>query len=110
MLKTVRSLLFVVVALSLLLAACGAPATQTQVVEPTATEVPVVVEPTAAPTEDPMAMYAPSAASGDIITAGSSTVTGVLWTSRRPVSSSGTTSVATSLIQGRTIRCSVHIR
>ncbi len=67
--KIVRSLLFVVVAMSLLLAACGA-----QVAEPTATEAPVVVEPTVAPTEDPMAMYAPDAVSGDIITAGSSTV------------------------------------
>jgi phosphate binding protein len=62
--------------MSLLLAACGGtPAVETQAaVEPTATEVPVVVEPTAAPTEDPMAMYAPGAVSGDIITAGSSTV------------------------------------
>jgi len=78
MLKTVRSLLFIVVAMSLLLAACGAPATEAPVVvEPTvapATEAPVVVEPTVAPTEDPMAMYAPDAVSGDIITAGSSTV------------------------------------
>ncbi|MFN8380745.1 MAG: PstS family phosphate ABC transporter substrate-binding protein [Anaerolineales bacterium] len=72
--KTVRSLLFVVVALSLILAACGAPATTevpaaTEVVAPTET-----VAPTAAPTEDPMAMYAPDAVTGDIITAGSSTV------------------------------------
>ena len=72
--KTVRSLLFVVVAMSLLLAACGTPAAETQVVEPTATEAPVVAEPTVAPTEDPMAMYAPDAVTGDIITAGSSTV------------------------------------
>ncbi|MBE0683439.1 MAG: PstS family phosphate ABC transporter substrate-binding protein [Anaerolineales bacterium] len=72
--KTVRSFLFVVVAMSLLLAACGTPAAETQVVEPTATEAPVVVEPIAAPVEDPMAMYAPDAVSGDIITAGSSTV------------------------------------
>lgn len=74
MFKTVRSLLFVVVAMSLLLAACGTPAAETQVVEPTATEAPVVVEPTVAATEDPMAMYAPDAVTGDIITAGSSTV------------------------------------
>jgi phosphate binding protein len=74
MTKTVRSLLFVVVALSLLLAACGAPAT-TEV--PAATEVVAPTEavaPTAVPTEDPMAMYAPDAVTGDIITAGSSTV------------------------------------
>ena len=76
MTKTVRSLLFVVVAMSLLLAACGTPATQAATEAPTeavvATEVPA--EPTAAPTEDPMAMYAPDAVEGDIITAGSSTV------------------------------------
>ena len=74
MFKTVRSLLFVVVAMSLLLAACGTPAAETQIVDPTATQIPVVVEPTVAPTEDPMAMYTPDAVSGDIITAGSSTV------------------------------------
>ena len=78
MTKTVRSLLFVVVAMSLLLAACGAPATEAPVVvEPTvapATEAPVGVEATVAVVEDPMAMYAPDAVEGDIITAGSSTV------------------------------------
>ncbi|MBM3180049.1 MAG: PstS family phosphate ABC transporter substrate-binding protein [Chloroflexi bacterium] len=72
--KIVRSLMFVMTAMSLLLAACGAPAAETQAVEPTATEAPIVIEPTAAPTEDPMAMYAPDAVTGDIITAGSSTV------------------------------------
>ena len=70
--------MFVVVAMSLLLAACGAPATEAPVVvEPTvapATEAPVVVEATVAVVEDPMAMYAPDAVEGDIITAGSSTV------------------------------------
>jgi phosphate transport system substrate-binding protein len=76
--KTVRLLLFVIVAMSLLLAACGAPATEAPVVEaptaaPVATEAPA--EPTAVPTEeDPMAMYAPDAVTGDVITAGSSTV------------------------------------
>jgi phosphate transport system substrate-binding protein len=73
--KTVRSLLFVVVAMSLLLAACGTPATP---VAPTAKPAPVeptkAPEPTVAPTADPMAMYAPDAVTGDIITAGSSTV------------------------------------
>ena len=74
--KTVRSLLFVVVAMSLLLAACGTPVTET----PTAAPAPVEptkapAEPTAAPAEDAaMAMYAPDAVEGDIITAGSSTV------------------------------------
>ncbi len=72
--KIVRSLLFVLVAVSFVLAACGTPAAETQVVEPTATEAPVVAEPTAAPVEDAMAMYAPDAVTGDIITAGSSTV------------------------------------
>lgn len=76
--KTVRSILFALVAMSMLLAACGAPAaTEAPVVEqpttaPAATEAPA--QPTAAPTEDPMAMYAPDAVEGDIITAGSSTV------------------------------------
>lgn len=73
--KIVRSSLFVIVAMSLLLAACGTQATQAPVVvEPTATQIPVVVEPTVAPTEDPMAMFAPGAVTGDIISAGSSTV------------------------------------
>jgi len=74
--KIVRSLLFVVVAMSLLLAACGAPATESPAeptAAPVATEAPA--EPTAVPTEeDPMAMYAPDAVEGDVITAGSSTV------------------------------------
>jgi phosphate binding protein len=73
--KTVRSLLFVVVALSLVLAACGTPATEAPATEAVveATEAPA--EPTAVPTEeDPMAMYAPDAVEGDVISAGSSTV------------------------------------
>lgn len=67
--KFARSILFVFVIASLALAACG-PAAET---ESPATEVPAV-EPTAAPTEDPMTMYLPDAVSGDIVTAGSSTV------------------------------------
>jgi phosphate transport system substrate-binding protein len=61
--------------MSFVLAACGGAAT---------TQAPAVVEPTAGapePTaaqpesaEDPMAMYAPDVVSGDIVTAGSSTV------------------------------------
>ena len=71
MTKTVRSLLFVFVVASLMLAACGgSAATEAPATEPTA----VPAEPTAAPAEDPMAMYAPDAVSGDIVTAGSSTV------------------------------------
>jgi phosphate transport system substrate-binding protein len=68
MTKTVRSTMFVFVVMSLLLAACGTPAVVT---ESPATEAPVA-EPTAE--ADPMAMYAPDAVSGTIITAGSSTV------------------------------------
>ncbi len=74
--KFARSILFVFVIASLALAACGpaaeteSPATEVPAVEPTAAPV----EPTAAPTEDPMAMYLPDAVSGDIVTAGSSTV------------------------------------
>ena len=69
--KFVRSFMFVLVLTSLVLAACGGAATEAPAVEPTAAPA----EPTAAPVEDdPMAMYAPDAVSGDIITAGSSTV------------------------------------
>ncbi|MEW6402324.1 MAG: PstS family phosphate ABC transporter substrate-binding protein [Chloroflexota bacterium] len=77
MTKFVRPVLFVLVALSVVLAACGAPAT-TAAPEPTTaapaepTQAPA--EPTAAPVEDPMAMYMPDAVSGDIVSAGSSTV------------------------------------
>jgi len=69
MTKTVRPLFFVFIVASLLLAACGGGA---------ATEAPAT-EPTSVPAEpampdDPMAMYAPDAVSGDIVVAGSSTV------------------------------------
>lgn len=74
MFKTVRSLLFVVVAMSLLFAACGAPATQSPTAAPAPFEPTKAPEPAVAPTEDPLAMYAPDAVTGDIITAGSSTV------------------------------------
>jgi phosphate binding protein len=78
MTKTLRSLLFTFMLLSLVLAACSSPTpTEAPVVEPTAapaepTAVPA--EPTVAPPEDPMAMYAPDAVTGDVVTAGSSTV------------------------------------
>lgn len=76
--KTIRSFLFVIVALSFVLAACGtspsgdgAPAAEAPVVE----EPTKIPEPTAVPIEvDPMAIYAPDAVTGDVITAGSSTV------------------------------------
>ncbi len=82
MTKFFRTSMFVIIAMSFLLAACGsATATEAPAVEPTfaPTEpVATVAEPTTAateaPTEDAMAMYAPSAVSGDIIAAGSSTV------------------------------------
>jgi phosphate transport system substrate-binding protein len=79
-----RNKLFVVLAAlivaSMVLAACGTSATVAPTAAPVATAVPPtdapVVEPTATvePTADPMAMYSPDAVSGDIITAGSSTV------------------------------------
>lgn len=74
--KFVRSFMFVFVAMSLVLAACGGGSpTQAPGVEPTTASA----EPTTAPAgttaaEDPLAMYAPDAVSGDIVTAGSSTV------------------------------------
>jgi len=79
MTKFVRSFMFVLVLMSFVLAACGGAATATQVpvVEPTtaaAEPTAAPAEPTTAPVEDPMAMYAPDAVSGDIVTAGSSTV------------------------------------
>ena len=70
MTKTIRSLLFVFVMASLVLAACGGGA---------ATEVPAA-QPTNAPAQpapandDPMSMYAPNAIAGDVVAAGSSTV------------------------------------
>ncbi len=75
MFKSVRLFVFVFVALSLALAACGTPATEAPVAtEAPATEAPATEAPTEAVVEDPMAMYAPDAVTGDIITAGSSTV------------------------------------
>ncbi len=68
--KNLTVSLFVLMAAVLVLSACS-PATPV--------EEPVVVDPTDAPTtvpatEDPLAMYLPDAVSGDIVTAGSSTV------------------------------------
>jgi phosphate transport system substrate-binding protein len=60
--------------MSLLLAACGAPATEAPTAAPAPVEPTKAPEPTVAPTADPMAMYAPDAVTGDVITAGSSTV------------------------------------
>jgi len=77
MTKFVRPFMFVFIVMSFVLAACGgATATEAPVVEPTTPAEPTAApaEPTAAPTEDSTAMYAPDAVSGDIVTAGSSTV------------------------------------
>ncbi|MBK6646077.1 MAG: hypothetical protein IPG44_10080 [Anaerolineales bacterium] len=70
--KIVRTSLFLMVALSLVLAACGAPAEEAPATE-VATEVAATEVATEAPTEDPMAAYAPDAVEGDVVTAGSST-------------------------------------
>jgi phosphate transport system substrate-binding protein len=80
MTKFVRSLMFTLVLMTLVLAACApatteAPApTEVPPTEVPATEMPATEAPTEAPAEDPLTMYAPDAVSGDIITAGSSTV------------------------------------
>jgi len=77
MTKSVRSILFVFVAVGLVLAACGAPAeTEAPVAQPTSAPAKPTNTPEAVvvATEDPMAMYLPDAVSGDIVTAGSSTV------------------------------------
>lgn len=79
MTKSIRTLLFFVVVSSLVLAACGGAPAATEapvVVEPTTAPVEptATTEPTAVPTVDPLAMYLPDAVSGDIVTAGSSTV------------------------------------
>lgn len=67
--KIVRTIVFVLAALSFILAACGG-----QSAEPPAAEAPATEEAAPAASEDPMAMYAPDAVEGDVITAGSSTV------------------------------------
>jgi len=66
MTKSVRTILFVFVLMSLVLAACGStPATAVP-------DTSAPVEP--ATSDDPMDMYAPDAVSGDVVVAGSSTV------------------------------------
>src|SRR5215212_6266959 len=82
MTKFFRTSMFVIIAMSFLLAACGgATPTQAPAVDPTfaSTEAAATMaEPTTAATEAPAentdAMYAPDAVSGDIVSAGSSTV------------------------------------
>jgi phosphate transport system substrate-binding protein len=70
------SLFAVLVVASIMLTACGTPATEVPPTQPPApTEAPKATEmPTAVPTVDPMAMYYPDAVTGDIVAAGSSTV------------------------------------
>jgi phosphate binding protein len=70
--KLFRTFVFLAVVMSVVLAACGAPATEAPAESPA--EATAAPEATEAPAEDPMAMYAPDAVTGDIITAGSSTV------------------------------------
>ena len=73
MTRFVRPFMFVLIAMSIVLVACGgAPTEAPPAVQPTSAPA----EPTAAaePVDDPMSMYAPDAVSGNIVTAGSSTV------------------------------------
>ena len=74
----VRSLMFTLVVMTLVLAACAPATTEAPTRAPESTEVPATEALTEAPTEalaeDPLGMYAPDAVSGDIISAGSSTV------------------------------------
>lgn len=65
MTKFARSLTFMFIMASLALSACGSPAK---------TEVPAPVEPAPSGVGDPMDVYLPEAVTGDIISAGSSTV------------------------------------
>jgi phosphate transport system substrate-binding protein len=78
--KFARSFMFVFIVMSFVLAACAPATTQapapTDAPPPTESMPVTGAEPTAteAMVEDPTAMYAPDAVSGDIVTAGSSTV------------------------------------
>jgi len=75
--KKVLAVVSIVFVLAFTLAACGPAATPTAapVVEPTATTAPTAEPVENTPVEsDPLAMYAPNAVSGAIVTAGSSTV------------------------------------
>jgi phosphate transport system substrate-binding protein len=71
MTKLARPLLFVLIMTSFLLSACGSTkATEPPAVQPTS----AAADTTNAASQDAMAMYAPDAATGDFVAAGSSTV------------------------------------
>src|SRR5215207_7341426 len=70
----VRPFMFVLIAMRFVLAACGGAATSAPTDIPSTTAPESTAAATEMPVEDPMAMYAPDAVSGDVITAGSSTV------------------------------------
>jgi phosphate binding protein len=73
--KLVRSFIFTVTAMSFVLAACGTSPSRDGAPTEKPAEVPAATEAaTAAPADDALAMYAPDAVSGDVATAGSSTV------------------------------------
>jgi phosphate transport system substrate-binding protein len=69
-----RSLVLLGVVVALVAAACGPSATETTAPEPTQAPPMETEAPAPEPTADPLAMYAPAAVSGPIISAGSSTV------------------------------------
>lgn len=72
-----KNVLFVFVLLmiiSVMVSACGAQVTEAPAVEAPAIEAPAVEAPAAEAADDSMAMLAPDAVEGDVVTAGSSTV------------------------------------
>ena len=73
-----RTFMFALIVTSFVLAACAPASTQapepTDAPPPTEAQPNTAAEPTEAPADDPLSMYAPDAVSGDIVTAGSSTV------------------------------------
>jgi phosphate transport system substrate-binding protein len=67
--------MFILLTAVLVLSACGPAATPVEpTVAPTAVPPMATAVPTVVPTVDPLAMYMPDAVTGDIVTAGSSTV------------------------------------
>jgi phosphate transport system substrate-binding protein len=72
--KNPSVLIFSMLLAVLVLSACGPMTTPTSAPTATTASAGVTQQPTTAPTVDPLAAYLPNAVSGDIITAGSSTV------------------------------------